>query len=116
MENTAEQVLQNYWVERYEQLYGQKLRRLAAICASTIFPDKRELTNTREELGKALRVFHQCVKLGKLAGYVYDCQAIGIWILSLPAPAFPKLSASSAALYGISEELRRQRMGLPEQK
>jgi hypothetical protein len=116
MENTAEQVLQNYWVERYEQLYGQKLRRLAAFCASTIFPDKRELTDTREELGKTLRVLHQCVKLGKLSDHVYDYQAIRNWILSLPATAFPILSARSAALYGISEELRRQRMGLPEQK
>ena len=116
MENTAEQTLQNYWVARYERVYGQKLRRLAAVCASTIFPDTHELTASREELGRALRLFQLSVRFGKLGDYVYDYQAIGIWIVSLPATAFPKLSAKTAALYGISEELRRQRMGLSEQK
>ncbi len=104
------EVSQNFWVSTYEKLYGEKLRLLVAAPSKTLFPDKRELNDLRAELADALRQFPWSVKDGKIQNQAYDFRAIGAWCVALPPAAFPTITRRVAALYGIAEEIRSQRL------
>jgi hypothetical protein len=112
MNQTTEAVSQDFWIALYERMYGTKLSQALAVCAKTLFPDKRKLTELRQDLSEALRRIGDSVKDGTYGNHPYDFEAIGSWVVALPEAAFPPLSARVAKRYGIDEDLRRQRLGI----